>query len=89
MRLNTTLGILLTFYNTYKFKKLHDLTIGVHWSVNEHVATVIHLTQKSKHIIKMFAMHPFYFLSQRLRPYLSSIQCKKLTPCKFVLIHLE
>jgi hypothetical protein len=35
--------------------------------VNELVTTVIHLTQKSKHIVKMFAIHPFPFLSQRLR----------------------
>ena len=67
MRLNTTLGKLLTLYNTCKFKYLHDLIVGVRWSVNELVTIVIHLAQKSRHIIKMFAIHPFFFLSQRLR----------------------
>ena len=32
--------------------------VKVRWSVNELVTIVIRLAQKSKHIIKMFAMHP-------------------------------
>lgn len=51
MRLNTTIGILLTSYNTYNFKESHNLIVGVCWSVNELVTTIIHLTQKSKHIV--------------------------------------
>jgi hypothetical protein len=74
MRLNTTLGILLTFYNTCKFKDLHNLIVGVCWSVNELVTTVIHLTQKSKHIVKMFAIHPFSFFSQRLRSHYREVK---------------
>ena len=35
--------------------------------MNELITLIIHLAQKSKHIIKMFAIHPFPFFSQCLR----------------------
>ena len=35
--------------------------------MNELITLIIHLTQNSKHIIKMFAIHQFSFLSQCLR----------------------
>ena len=35
--------------------------------MNELITLIIYLAQKSKHIIKMLALHPFPFLSQSLR----------------------
>jgi hypothetical protein len=35
--------------------------------MNELITLIIHLTQKSKHILNMFARHQFHFLSQCLR----------------------
>ena len=67
MRLNRTLAILLTLYNTNKFKQSHDLVVGICRCINELITLIIHLAQKSKHIIKMFAIHPFPFLSQCMR----------------------
>lgn len=67
MRLNMTLGTLLTLYITSKFKQLHDLIVGRCWSMNEFVIVVIHLEQKLKYIIHMFSVHPFAFFPQNLR----------------------
>ena len=41
--------------------------------MNELVTLVIHLAQKSKHIIKMFAIHPFPFLFQCMRGHFHEI----------------
>ena len=38
------------------------------------VILVNHLAQKSKHIVKMFAIHPFIFLSQCMRGHFCEIQ---------------
>lgn len=42
---------LLTLYNTGKFKYSLAFIVGERWSMNEHVIVVVHLVQKSKHII--------------------------------------
>lgn len=57
IRLSTTLGILLTLHNTGKFKKLHDLVVRERWSVKELVIVIVHLAQKSKHIIYIYIVH--------------------------------
>ena len=41
--------------------------------MNELVTLVIHFAQKSKHIIKMFTIHPFSFLSQCMRGHFRKI----------------
>src|ERR1700737_3792701 len=41
--------------------------------MNELVTLVIHLAQKSKHIIKMFTIHPFSSLSQCMRGHFCKI----------------
>ena len=42
--------------------------------MNEFVTIVIQLAQKSKHRIKMFTIHPFFFLSQCMRGHFREIQ---------------
>src|ERR1700738_132312 len=74
MVLNRPFAILLTLYNTSKFKWSHDLVIGICRCMNELVTLVIHLAQKSKHIIKMFTIHPFSFLSQCMRGHFCEIR---------------
>ena len=41
--------------------------------MNKIVTLVIHLTQKSKYIIKMFAIHPFPFISQCMRKHFREV----------------
>jgi hypothetical protein len=42
--------------------------------MNELVTIIIHFAQKSKHIIKMFKIHPFLFISQRLRGHFGEVK---------------
>ena len=42
--------------------------------MNEVVTLIIHLAQKSKHIIKMFAIHPFSLLPQCMRGHFHEIR---------------
>src|SRR6202161_1764523 len=42
--------------------------------MNELVTLVIHLAQKSQHIIKMFTIHPFSFLPQCMRGHFCEIR---------------
>ena len=64
MQLNTTLATLLTLYNTCKFKHCNYFIVGICRCMNELVTLVIHLAQKSKHIVKMLVLHTFPFLSK-------------------------
>jgi hypothetical protein len=41
--------------------------------MNEFITIIIHLTKNSKHIMKMFAIHQFPFLSQCLRGYFREV----------------
>ena len=87
IRLSRTFAILLTFYNTNKIKQSHDLVVGICRCMNELVTLVIHLAQKSKHIIKMFATHPFPFLSQCMRGHFLKIRVyamQDVTNCDMV-----
>ena len=52
---------------------MHDLVIGICRCINELITFVIHLVQKSKHIIKMFTIHSFSFLSQCMRRHFCKI----------------
>ena len=81
MRLIKALAILLTLYNTSKFQQSHDLIIGICRCMIELVTFVMHHAQKSKHIIKMFAIHPFLFLYQCMRGFFREsmhVQCGML-----------
>ena len=42
--------------------------------MNELITLIIHIAQKSKHIIKMFAIHPFPFISQRMRGHFREVR---------------
>ena len=42
--------------------------------MNELVTLIIHLAQKSKHIIKMFTSYSFIFLSQSMRGHICEAQ---------------
>ena len=48
--------------------------VGIWSCVSEVVTFVVHLTRKSKHIIQMFAVHPFLFFSHSLRDHFCDIQ---------------
>ena len=55
--------------------------------MNELVTLVIHLAQKSKHIIKMFTIHPFSFLSQCMRGHFREVRAcamRDVTNCNTV-----
>ena len=40
---------------------------------NDFITLIVHLAQKSKQVIKMFAIHPFPFLSQCLREHFGEV----------------
>ena len=67
-----------SLHNTNKFKQSYDLVEDVRWSVNELVTVVIHLAQKSKHIIKLFAIHSFPSLSQTLKWYFCEVRASAM-----------
>ena len=48
-------------------QQVHNLIVRICRYMNELITLIIHLAQKSKHIINMFAIHPFSFISQCLR----------------------
>ena len=63
MWLNTSLGTSFFPYNINKFKKSDDLVVGESWGKNEFITIIVHLAPKSRHITKIFAIHPFSSLS--------------------------
>ena len=56
-----------------KLKQLHNFIVGKCWSMHDFIIVIIPLGHKSKHIIKIFAIHPFPFLSQILRSYFRDV----------------
>ena len=72
--MNTLLASLLVFNNIDKLKCLHDLVIGICWSMNELVVVKIHLGQKLELIVQVFAIHQFPFLSQTYRSQFDKVQ---------------
>ena len=55
----------LAFNNYSKLKYMHDLVVGVGWSMTEFVMVVVHIVIRNLNTqTKSFAVHPFYVFSK-------------------------
>ena len=53
--------------------RAHNLIVCICRCMNEPITLIIHLAQNPKHIMKMFAIHQFSFISQCLRGHFREI----------------